>query len=399
MEGYIVISVLLCCSFVPIAATYGISGVTISDSHSSLLAYPSRRDAVYDVTAIVINQMIFPTHDSVWARRLQTAAILNGVQPPQHSSASSQTGQQPGPPTQQPQQQPMGQQVSHQLPPLAPVSSSPSALHTRQQALRLQRLQVEHERLRLRQQEINKSEQSLRLSLREEAGPQQSQQPQPGQQTAQTVGQQSTQQTTQQQQGSEPVLTSAGLTLPSAPQTVTTAVTSASDPFITTTDFHSRQESADSGLGLGTNYSLPHTPEDFLASMEDVEITPSDAEMKTSPANNIIEAPELESMDSEDLVPTIQLHDDLSADFLNDMLETSKMENLHTWLLLKWCMDIPKCLCLQLFSDRSSQPLPPFPWVMKLGQRSRSRPLEGHCGSSRAMGELVALDVKDVGLD
>lgn len=33
---------------------------------------------------------------------------------------------------------------------------------------------------------------------------------------------------------------------------------------------HSRQESADSGLGLGANnYSLPHTPEDFLASIDD----------------------------------------------------------------------------------------------------------------------------------
>lgn len=32
---------------------------------------------------------------------------------------------------------------------------------------------------------------------------------------------------------------------------------------------HSRQESADSGLGLGNNYSLPHTPEDFLASIDD----------------------------------------------------------------------------------------------------------------------------------
>ena len=31
------------------------------------------------------------------------------------------------------------------------------------------------------------------------------------------------------------------------------------------------------------------------------------AEMKTSPANNILEAPELESMDSEDLVSTIQV--------------------------------------------------------------------------------------------
>ncbi|CAG0924749.1 unnamed protein product, partial [Notodromas monacha] len=33
-----------------------------------------------------------------------------------------------------------------------------------------------------------------------------------------------------------------------------------------TTNVHSREESADSGLGLSTNnsYSLPHTPEDFL---------------------------------------------------------------------------------------------------------------------------------------
>ncbi|XP_064098501.1 transcriptional coactivator YAP1-like isoform X1 [Macrobrachium nipponense] len=258
-------------------------------------------------------------------RRLQSTALLNGVQPPQHSQAGSQSsGSQPTPSQ-------ASQQVSHQLPPLAPtVSSSAAALQARQ--LRLQRLQVEHERLRLRQQEVIKTEQSLRMSLREEAGQQQLQQ------TAQNTQQQSTptsQQQPQQAQGSDLVLNNAALTLTSAPQPVapvTTSVTTAADPFIATTDFHSRQESADSGLGLGTNYSLPHTPEDFLASMEDVEITPSDAEMKTSPANNILEAPELESMDSEDLVPTIQLNDELSTDFLNDMLETSKMDNIHTWL-------------------------------------------------------------------
>lgn len=32
---------------------------------------------------------------------------------------------------------------------------------------------------------------------------------------------------------------------------------------------HTRQESADSGLGMGNNYSLPHTPEDFLTSIDD----------------------------------------------------------------------------------------------------------------------------------
>ena len=39
----------------------------------------------------------------------------------------------------------------------------------------------------------------------------------------------------------------------------------AMDPFLSRiNEQHARQESADSGLGLGSAYSLPHTPEDFL---------------------------------------------------------------------------------------------------------------------------------------
>lgn len=46
------------------------------------------------------------------------------------------------------------------------------------------------------------------------------------------------------------------------------------DPFLSGTtvnsnDYHSRQESADSGLGMGNTYSLPHTPEGFLSPMDD----------------------------------------------------------------------------------------------------------------------------------
>ena len=36
-------------------------------------------------------------------------------------------------------------------------------------------------------------------------------------------------------------------------------------------DYHSRQESADSGLGMGTSYSLPNTPEDFLSTVDDMD--------------------------------------------------------------------------------------------------------------------------------
>lgn len=44
----------------------------------------------------------------------------------------------------------------------------------------------------------------------------------------------------------------------------------AMDPFLSgINEQHARQESADSGLGLGSAYSLPHTPEDFLANIDD----------------------------------------------------------------------------------------------------------------------------------
>ena len=55
-----------------------------------------------------------------------------------------------------------------------------------------------------------------------------------------------------------------------------TVSTSVAPPSSLATDFHARQESADSGLGMGGSYSLPHTPEDFLASMDDTMDTTLD---------------------------------------------------------------------------------------------------------------------------
>lgn len=40
------------------------------------------------------------------------------------------------------------------------------------------------------------------------------------------------------------------------------------DPFLSNATDHSRQESADSGLSMSTNYSMPQTP-DFLSTMDD----------------------------------------------------------------------------------------------------------------------------------
>lgn len=52
-------------------------------------------------------------------------------------------------------------------------------------------------------------------------------------------------------------------------QSSTEGASSGMDPFLSGLTDHSRQESADSGLGMGNNYSLPHTPEDFLSTMDD----------------------------------------------------------------------------------------------------------------------------------
>lgn len=51
---------------------------------------------------------------------------------------------------------------------------------------------------------------------------------------------------------------------------VSTTVTGV-DPFLGSGEYHARQESADSGLELGTNYSLPRTPEDFLQNVEEMD--------------------------------------------------------------------------------------------------------------------------------
>ncbi|XP_053369223.1 WW domain-containing transcription regulator protein 1 isoform X2 [Clarias gariepinus] len=49
-----------------------------------------------------------------------------------------------------------------------------------------------------------------------------------------------------------------------------TIPTSGSDPFLNSGPYHSREQSTDSGLGLGC-YSIPTTPEDFLGNMEEMD--------------------------------------------------------------------------------------------------------------------------------
>ncbi|CAG2059804.1 unnamed protein product [Timema podura] len=158
--------------------------------------------------------------------------------------------------------------------------SSPQAL---QQKLRLQSLQMERERLKLRQQEIARQQE---LMMR-------------GGSTEGLTGS-----------------SSVGM-----------------DPFLSRLNDHSRQESADSGLGMGnsSSYSLPPTPEDFLSHMdEDNSGDMGDMHVPDiSTLTDIINS-------TDDLLPSLQQDEDLPDAFLDDVQSlidpNSKTGNPLTWL-------------------------------------------------------------------
>ncbi|XP_046736962.1 transcriptional coactivator yorkie [Diprion similis] len=109
----------------------------------------------------------------------------------------------------------------------------------------------------------------------------------------------------------------------------------AMDPFLSgINEQHARQESADSGLGLGTAYSLPHTPEDFLGNIDDnMDGRSEGAPMETPDLSTLSD--NIESTD--DLVPSLQLGEDFTSDILDDVQSLinpniSKSENELTWL-------------------------------------------------------------------
>ncbi|XP_026471355.1 transcriptional coactivator YAP1-like [Ctenocephalides felis] len=106
------------------------------------------------------------------------------------------------------------------------------------------------------------------------------------------------------------------------------------DPFLSGVTDHSRQESADSGLGLGNPYSMPHTPEDFLANIDDN----MDCASESGAAMDATDISALsDNIDStEDLVPSLQLGEDFSSDILEDVQSlinpVAKPDNELTWL-------------------------------------------------------------------
>ncbi|KAJ8342788.1 hypothetical protein SKAU_G00327160 [Synaphobranchus kaupii] len=115
-------------------------------------------------------------------------------------------------------------------------------------------------------------------------------------------------------------------------------------------NFHSRDESTDSGLSV-SSYSVPRTPDDFLNSVDEMETgesvgpTPMATQpnrfpdyLDTIPGTHVdLGTLESESMvvEGEELMPSLQ--EALSSDILNDMesvLAATKIdkESFLTWL-------------------------------------------------------------------
>ncbi|NXH95690.1 WWTR1 protein, partial [Pachycephala philippinensis] len=182
--------------------------------------------------------------------------------------------------------------------------SLPSALTTQQQQqqqqkLRLQRIQMERERIRMRQEELLRQEAALCRQLPMDS------------------------------ENMVPVQTA--VNTPAMTPEMRPITNNGSDPFLNG-PYHSREQSTDSGLGLGC-YSIPTTPEDFLSNVDEMDtgetitqttmnINPQQTRfpdfLDCLPGTNV----DLGTLESEDLIP-----------ILNDVESVlNKNEPFLTWL-------------------------------------------------------------------
>ncbi|XP_035592805.1 WW domain-containing transcription regulator protein 1-like isoform X3 [Oncorhynchus keta] len=181
----------------------------------------------------------------------------------------------------------------------SPLGVGVSSQH--QQKMRLQRIQLERERIQRRQEELMRQEVALCRQLPMDS------------------------------ESMAPVPTPGGN--PAQPMTQGNMPTNGSDPFLNSGHFqHSREQSTDSGLGLGC-YSIPTTPEDFLNNMEEMDTGESLAQagnmnvpqhsrfpdfLDSLPGTNV----DLGTLEGADLIP-----------ILNDVESVlNKSEPFLTWL-------------------------------------------------------------------
>ncbi|XP_074887265.1 WW domain-containing transcription regulator protein 1 [Buteo buteo] len=197
----------------------------------------------------------------------------------------------------------MSQQSRPPQTPQPGLLNLPSTLTTQQQQqqkLRLQRIQMERERIRMRQEELLRQEAALCRQLPMDS------------------------------ENMVPVQTA--VNTPAMTQDMRPITNNGSDPFLNSGPYHSREQSTDSGLGLGC-YSIPTTPEDFLSNVDEMDTGETIAQTTMNinpqqtrfpdfldclPGTNV----DLGTLESEDLIP-----------ILNDVESVlTKNEPFLTWL-------------------------------------------------------------------
>ncbi|XP_038671064.1 WW domain-containing transcription regulator protein 1-like isoform X2 [Scyliorhinus canicula] len=198
--------------------------------------------------------------------------------------------------------------VSSQNPRLAMMnlSSAMTAQQKHQQKMRLQQIQMEKERIKHLQQELMRQEKALYNQI-------------PNQ-----IPIESENISTAQNAVSTPAMT----------QEMHAITNNGSDPFLSSGPYHSRQASADSGLGLG------RTPEDFLGHVEEMDT--GDMGQSTMTANQPSRFPDfldslpgtnvdLGTLEGEDLMPSLQ--EPFGSDILPDVESSlNPKETFLTWL-------------------------------------------------------------------
>ncbi|XP_035288988.1 transcriptional coactivator YAP1-like isoform X3 [Anguilla anguilla] len=218
----------------------------------------------------------------------------------------------------------LNQQRMNQSGPVKQAPPLPSSPQARVSQMRLQQLQMEKERLRLKHQDLLRQVRPQELALRNQLP------------------------TSMEQDGGTPNPVSS----PGMSQDIRTMTSNSSDPFLNSAsgNFHSRDESTDSGLSV-SSYSIPRTPDDFLNSVDEMDTgdsvgpTPMATQpsrfpdyLDTIPGTHVdLGTLESESMavEGEELMPSLQ--EALSSDILNDMesvLAATKIdkESFLTWL-------------------------------------------------------------------
>ncbi|XP_064026611.1 transcriptional coactivator YAP1 isoform X1 [Pogoniulus pusillus] len=240
----------------------------------------------------------------------------------------------------------MNQRISQsapvkQPPPLAPQSPQGGVMggssSNQQQQMRLQQLQMEKERLRLKHQELLRQ---VRPQALRNINPSTANSPK-----HQELALRSQLPTMEQDGGSQNPVSSPGMS-----QEMRTMTTNSSDPFLNSGTYHSRDESTDSGLSM-SSYSVPRTPDDFLNSVDEMDTGDSIGQsnipshqnrfpdyLEAIPGTNVdlgtLEGDGM-NIEGEELMPSLQ--EALSSDILNDMesvLAATKLdkESFLTWL-------------------------------------------------------------------